>query len=116
MTGARVRARTGQKTLRCAVAQLAEHRPLKSGVVGSCPTGFTKFASVPQWQRERFEKPYSARSSRARRTNCPVTLLVWRPGCLPDERGSKPLQGAIIGASTGVQLGFINRGSRPLYA
>src|SRR5262245_6325336 len=46
--------------------------------------------------------------------NCPVTLLVWRPGCQPDERGSKPLQGAIIGASTGVQLGLINRGSGPL--
>ena len=28
--------------------------------------------------------------------------------------GSKPLQGAIIGASTGVQFGLINRGSGPL--
>src|SRR5262245_39277307 len=72
--------------------------------------GVHQFASVPQWQRERFEKPYSARSSRDSRTTCPVTHLMRRSDCLSDETGLIPVQGASSQRSVAQPVARLSRG------
>jgi hypothetical protein len=63
--------------------------------VGSIPTRFT-MGLYPNRQRERFERPYSVRSSRTRRTRskCAVRHQVRPPACHVGETGSFPVQRA----------------------
>jgi hypothetical protein len=75
------------------------HRPLNPENADRYRGGLP-IALVPQWQRERFEKPYSVRSSRTKRTNSwPVKHRVRLPHCRCGETGSSPVQVANISVS-----------------
>ena len=86
------------------------------------------YVPVPQWQRERVESAFSARSSRARHTRllgrgncarspsprsfCAVMHRVRQLDCLSSETGSSPVQRAILGVQRSLEALFVRNEGR----
>ena len=94
---------------------------------GSNPA-WSSCVPVPQWQRERVESAFSARSSRARHTRflgrgncarspsprsfCAVMHRVRQLDCLSSETGSSPVQRAILGVQRSLEALFVRNEGR----